>query len=237
VSLMKKAIGILMYLLIALTVLYPAGVIITSFFGYRFELISVSAFAIVLAVLSACILVLDFNCKDTPVNNILRILLAIITPISLINAVFYILACPQIWVIAGILFSTVCCCYLTLKYGKPLVPKIIALGLSALMIMPIGYLSFFALVLGNFGQTTVVQTVVSPSGKYYAQVINSDQGALGGSTYVDVCQNLVINALIFKIEKKPRTVYVGDWFEYKNIQIYWENDNRLVVNSFVYQIE
>ena len=56
---MKKAISILMCLLFVLTILYPAGVIITARFGYSFQLISVSAFAIAIAVLSVCIVILD----------------------------------------------------------------------------------------------------------------------------------------------------------------------------------
>lgn len=234
---MKKAISILMYLLFVLTILYPAGVIITACLGYSFVLISVSAFAIVLAALSVCIIVLDHICKNTLENKVMRILLAIITPLSLINAVFYILECPQIWVIASALLSAGCCCYLTIKYGKPLTLKIVTLGLSALMVFPIGFFSFIALIFGNFGQNTVVQTVESPSGKYYAQVIDSDQGALGGDTHVDVYQDCDINAILFKIEKKPQRVYFGDWGEFNNMQIHWKDDNCLVINSVEYEIE
>ena len=234
---MKKAISILMCLLFVLTILYPAGIIITACFGYSFELISVSAFAIAIAALSVCTVVLDLICKNTIENNTIRILLAIITPFSLINAVFYIFECSQIWVIASVLLSAVCCCYLTVKYGKPVALKIVALVLSALMILPICFFSFIALIFGNIGQNTVVQTVESPSGKYYAQVISSDHGALGGDTLVDVYQDCGIHALIFKIEKKPQRVYFGEWGEFNNMQIYWKDDNCLVINSVEYEIE
>lgn len=234
---MKKAISILMCLLLVLIILYPAGVIITACFGYIFELISVSVFAVMLAALSVCIMVLDLVCQNTLENNVLRILLAIITPLSLINAAFYILECPQILVIGSILLSAGCCCYLTVKYGKPLSLKIIALVLSALMILPIGFFSFFALIFGNIGQNTVVQTVASPSGKYYAQVIDSDQGALGGDTLVDVYEKSKINAILFEIEKKPQRVYSGDWGEFENMQIHWKDDNCLVINTVEYKIE
>ena len=202
-------------------------------FGYSFELISVSAFAIAIAALSVCTVVLDLICKNTIENNTIRILLAIITPFSLINAVFYIFECSQIWVIACVLLSAVCCCYLTVKYGKPVVLKIVAL----IMILPICFFSFIVLIFGTIGQNTVVQTVESPSGKYYAQVINSDQGALGGDTLVVVYQDCGINALIFKIEKKPQRVYFGEWGEFNNMQIYWKDDNCLVINSVEYEIE
>ena len=151
--------------------------------------------------------------------------MAIITPLSLINAVFYIFKCSQICVIVSVLLSAGCCCYLTVKYGKPLILKVVALVLSALIILPIGFFSFIALIFGNIGQNTVVQTVESPSGKYYAQVIDSDQGALGGDTLVDVYKKSGINLILFKIEKKPQRVYFGDWGEFENIQIHWKDDN------------
>ena len=234
---MRKAISILMCLLLSLTALYPAGVITTACFGYRFELISTSAFAIAIAVLSLCTVILDLICKDTLKNNTIRILLVINTPLSLINAVFYIFECPQVWVIASVLISAVCCCCLTVKYIKALAFKIVTLVLFAFIILPIGYFGFFAFIFGNLGQTTVIKTVESPSGKYYAQVIDSDQGALGGDTLVDVYQDCGINALIFKIEKKPQRIYFGDWGEFNNMQIHWKDDNCLVINSVEYKID
>ena len=234
---MKKAISILMCLLFVLTILYPAGVITTACIGYYFELISVSAFAIALAALSVCVIVLDLICKNTPENKVMRTLLAIIAPLSLVNAVFYIFECPQIGVIASAFLSAGCCFYLTVKHGKPMSLKIVTLVLSALMVLPVGFFSFIALIFGNIGQTTVVKTVESPNGKYYAQVIDSDQGALGGDTLVDVYQDCEINALVFKIGKKPQRVYFGDWGEFKNMQIHWKDDNCLVINSVEYEIE
>ena len=234
---MKKAISILMCVLLSLTILYPAGVVITACFGYSFELISVSAFAIAIAALSVCIVILDLVCKNTLENNTIRILLGIITPLSLINAVFYIFKCSQFCVIVSVLLSTGCCCYLTVKYGKPLTLKVVALVLSALMILPICFFSFIALIFGNIGQNTVVQTVESPSGKYYAQVIDSDQGALGGDTFVDVYKKSGINSILFKIENKPQRVYFGEWGEFENMQIHWKDDNYLVINSVEYEIE
>ena len=231
----KKAISILIYLLFSLTILYPAGVIITACFGYSLELISVSAFAIAIAVVSVCIVDLVF--KNQLESKTVQILLAIITPLSLINAVLYIFKCPHIWVIASILLSAGCCCYLTVKCGKPLALKIVALVLSALMILPICFFSFIALIFGNIGQNTVVQTVESPSGKYYAQVIDSDQGALGGDTLVDVYKKSGINLILFKIEKKPQRVYFGEWGEFENMQIHWKDDNCLVINSVEYEIK
>jgi len=232
----KKAISVLMCLLFALTILYPTGVIVTACFGYRFTLISISAFSVALAVLSVCIVILDLVFQEPPESAAIPILMAILPPLSLLNAAFYIFACPQGWVIANVFVSAACCCFLAVQYGRPLLPMIVALVLSALMIIPIGFFSFIALIFGNIGQNTVVQTVESPSGKYYAQVIDSDQGALGGDTLVDVYKKSGINLILFKIEKKPQRVYFGEWGEYNTMQIYWKDDRCLVINSVEYII-
>lgn len=120
---MKKAISILMCVLLSLTILYPAGIVITACFGYSFELISISAFAIAIAALSVCIVVLDLICKNRLENNTIRILLAIITPLSLINAVFYIFKCSQICIILIIISSIL----IKLHFKRILRVKIISL--------------------------------------------------------------------------------------------------------------
>lgn len=227
----------LVYLLFALTILYPAGAVLTACFGYRFELISVSAFAIVIAALSVCMVVLDRIGKSTHENKATRVLLAMITPLSLINAAFFINKCPQIWVILSVFTSADCCCYLAIKYGKPLPLKTIALGLSVLTILPIAVFSFFAFIFENFGKITVVQTVESPCGTYYAQVIDHDQGALGGATRVNVYEKPKLNVILFRIESNPQKVYVGRWGEFKTMQIHWKDDHCLVINSVEYEIE
>lgn len=234
---MKKATSILTYLLFALTILYPAGFLITACFGYSFQLISFSAFAAAIAVLSVCVVVLDLVCKSTPKA---QALLSVITPLSFINAALYIFMCPQIRVIASVWFSAGCCCYLTVKHGfpgKPLTLTVVSLVLSALMVLPIGFLSFAAYLFRDFGEITVVKTVESPSGEHYAQVIDSDQGALGGDTLVDVFQKGGIDLILFKIEKRSQRVYIGEWGAYKHMKIYWKDDDCLVINSVEYEIE
>jgi len=236
VSRMKKAMSILIGALFVLITLYPAGVIATACFGYTFELINISAFAVAIAVLSVCIVILNFILKNTIEHNIIQALLTVITPLSLMNAAFYIFKHPQFEVIASILLSTGCCCYLTIKYLKSLSLKTVSLVLSVLTIFSIAFSSFIISIFGNIVQNTVTKTVVSSSGKYHAQIIDSDQGALGGGTFVDVYK-IEINAVVFKINNKPQRVYSGDWGEFENMQLYWKDDTCLVINSVEYEIK
>ena len=47
------------------------------------------------------------------------------------------------------------------------------------MLTTAAFLGFIALTLGNFSENTVVQTIESPNGEYYAQVIDSAHQTIG----------------------------------------------------------
>lgn len=230
---MKKSAIILIWLMFVLTILFPVGNIITACFGYVFKLINMSAYAVVIAVLSVCA---ALACRSTPESKATQIILSVITPLSLLNAVFCIYECGRIIVVVCSFISVACCCFLSVKHGKAIKLKTVSLVLSAVTAVPIICFSIMVLLLNGFGRDTIVKTVNSPSGKYYAKVIEIDQGALGGDTCVDVYEMSAINAVIFKIEQKPQRVYSGEWGEFENMQIHWKDDDCLVINSTEYEV-
>lgn len=105
------------------------------------------------------------------------------------------------------------------------------------MIIPICQFSFFAAIFGNIGKTTVIDSVESPSGRYYAELLDNNHGATGGNTEVVVHERCLINAIVFRIEKQPKTVYHGEWGEFMNMKITWKDDDTLIINSAEYQTE
>lgn len=232
---MKKAITILVYILFALIVFHPLVTILFSLFGYTFELTSYSLFSVITALLAVRIVVLSVKAKESINNKVVTVLLALITPLSLINAFLNIMFCNSSLIESTLVATSMCiccccCCYLTIRHGKPLAIKIICLLLSALMALPVGFFGLFAIVFADFGRETVVQSVESPDGKYYSEVIYADEGALGGSTIVNVYKSKSIFGLFFKIYKE---VYFGDC-DY--MSIYWKDDHHIVVNSREYSI-
>ena len=86
-----------------------------------------------------------------------------------------------------------------------------------------------------FGETTVVKELPSPDNTRYVQVIDSDQGALGGDTIVCLYEKKGVDLLILSITKKPEIIYIGNWGEFREMDIYWEDDSSLVINSFEYE--
>ena len=232
---MKKVLTISISLLFALTILSPAGTMLCACLGYRFILFSVPVFAAILTLLSVCIVVLTLISKETIKNPVSQTLLALIAPLSWINAIC-LLDTNHLWV-AFIAFVYVGCChYLSIKHGRPLALKILALVFSVILALPICFFSFIRLTIGSFGENTVVQAVPSPSGTYSAEIIDSNQGALGGNTFVEVNENRKINLGLFRIERKSQRIYQGDWGEHLDMQICWKTDNCLVIDGIEYEI-
>ena len=136
-----------------------------------------------------------------------------------------------------ILIFAVCVSFLSVKHGKSLLLKAFILVFAVLTVCVIGFFMFVSLVFGGIVQNTVVKTVESPNEKYYAEVIDNDQGALGGATLVNVNEKYIINTPIVSVRKKPKQVYHGKWGEYKGMKIYWKNDTCLVIDAVEYEIE
>lgn len=239
----KKATKILHYVLFSIIALLPTGKLITAIFGYTFELFSIPVYAVVTALLAVCTVAFSVVQKEQIYDRNFNVILALLTPLSLINAVVLFVECIQTdivlrsIVILCCIVCAVCCFALDIMNGQKPLRKIITLVLSGLLSIPVGYVGFLTLIFGGIGQDTVVQTVQSPAGTYYAEVIDSDQGALGGDTIVQVREDKGFNALLFKVEKKPQTVYFGQWGEFMDMEVYWKNNNCLVINSTEYEIQ
>lgn len=101
-------------------------------------------------------------------------------------------------------------------------------GMLGLFLVMAAGIALIGLQLADFGQKTVVQTIPSPDGTYEARVIDDDQGALGGSTIVEVDQNGWA---------KPKQIYTGPWGIFETMEIYWKDEDTLVINGKEYRVD
>ena len=227
---MKQLTVILICLLLFLTVCYPAGVLICNTLGFDLTVHCLPAFAFVLAILSAYLVYL---CSKRAIKSrILQIILSATLPLSLVNSLYCLGGSTALWL--GL--YVVACSILTIKYVKILAPRIIAFVLSGLTILPIIFLLIIHLIFGNLVQNTVVQTIESPGGSHYAQVIDNNQGAMGGNTLVDVYEAPLVDTRFLRIQKKPTRVYSGEWGEHEYMEIYWKSVDCLIINGVEYEI-
>ncbi len=79
------------------------------------------------------------------------------------------------------------------KFAYPSALKAVSTVLSRVLFS----ILFFAFIFADFGSNFVVKSVSSPQNIYTVEVINSDQGAFGGGTLVDIRFNIKTFDLFF----------------------------------------
>lgn len=118
---------------------------------------------------------------------------------------------------------------------KTLKVTAIALASSFAMLL-ILFMVFLGIMRQMFVKETVVDRILSPEGTRFAEIVDSDQGALGGNTVVYVKDTLVTDFLLFSVRNEER-IYVGEWREYGNMRVEWISEDCLKINSKEYVIE
>lgn len=235
---MKKATSILYCLLLAVSLLYPAGLLICTGLGYEFKPVSTTAFAVVIALLSVCAVVFSMLSGEKNEHKLDMILSSLLLPLSLINVFVYSLKCNSIPVLVCVTVASAAAFFLILGNGKRLGIKIIMLILSVIVSLPIGFCGLIGLLFGDIGYVAVVQTAESPTGEFRAEVVDINQGAMGGDTVVYVYENSKhLDLLLFTVSKEPQTVYMGPWGEFKDMKLHWTDEHCLMINGTEYDIQ
>ncbi len=235
---MKKALLILPSFCLILTLLLPCGALLCALFDCSFKLCNYTAFAIAtaLAALADAVLATVFiNARSSWAEYALRILVLLF---SAVNPLFYLTRCCNMAVAVCMLLSFGCACYAAVMRTKSLVLKGLSLAFGVLTPVPVCLFLLFILTLGNLGENSVVRSVDSPDGSYQAQIVESSQGALGGDTLVRIkSQKGDFDLFLFKISKNPQIVYKGAWWEFETMELYWKNEQCLVINEKEYSLK
>lgn len=220
--------------LFALLAILPLGNLLCSGFGYVFELRSLPAHGIVTALIAVAALLLSG--KETADSGHDKLLIALLAPLSLVCALIQFFQYSGTLGVLSALICAICCSILSIRQGRPRFVGVLAgLLCGAMALLALSPYGLFVILMGSFGEETVVRTVPSPDGVYVAELIDDDQGALGGGTRV-VVHEREYNAWLFRVVKKPQEVYWGPWGEYKDLEICWEDEHHLVVKNKVYEI-
>lgn len=124
-----------------------------------------------------------------------------------------------------------------LLYCKFSAHKVWPAVLSMLLVLPFAVAGFFTFTVDEVVKTTVVETVISPNGTYRAEIVDSDQGAFGGNTIVNVYeQSAHLDLFLVAFQKEPHCVYMGDWGEFESMNVMWSSDNVLTIDGTAYPI-
>lgn len=231
---MKKLLSVLSCLLLALIAFSPVCSLACSFFGYKFTLVNPSMFAIAIFALTGITVLVSILYGEMLENKIICIVMSVLTPLALINTGFYVRSCGTLWIIASVLIC-VGCGYLTIRHGKPLTVRTGALVLTAGLLLPMAFICFVMSVANNTQNYDVLDTVYSPTGAYYAEIIDNDQGEKGGSKMVHIYPNKDIETPIFLI-RKNRIIIYEEFYKASEadkveVVIQWKDDNHLTING------
>lgn len=231
---MKKVLSILSCLLLALIAFSPICSLICAVFGYKFTLVYPSVFAVAIFALTAVTVLISILAKEVVENKIISVVMAALTPCALINTGFYVRSCGTLWIIASVLIC-VGCGYLTIRHGNPPTARTGALVLTAGLLLPMVFICFVMNVAGKTQNYVVLDTVDSPSGAYYAQIIDNDQGDKGGSKMVHIYPDKDIENPVFIVKKKHIVIYEEFYksgeADKTTVDIQWKDDTHLIING------
>lgn len=233
---MKRILSASPMIVCILYAIFPVCRIVSAICGYDFVLRNYPVSVVFLAVASIIVSVLLLSLKIS-LNKVQMLFSALLPPISAINGLFF--ALDGGWE-ATAFFTLICygCSIVILaKFAHPFALKIISAVLSVSLVLLLLFSTWIISIFGDLGLKTVVKSVTSPQNTYTAEVIDDNQGALGGNTLVNVWNNgKMIDLFICKFSQLPIRVYTGNWGEFNNMKISWKNEHTLIINSREYYI-
>ena len=114
--------------------------------------------------------------------------------------------------------------------------RICAIILALIVSVVFGFIVFISLIFTNFGENTITQTLQSPDHTYVAWTISSDQGALGGDTYIYVRNSKRdVNILFGTLMTQKNILWSGAWDAEPTLQ--WEDDNIILIDNVRYNVK
>lgn len=233
---MKKLSSITCIVLTFLYLLLPVTVITTGFLGYDavFNPLFLSLFT---ALMSLFFTVIIYVKKIYSANKAEKVISFSLPILAVVNLFFYIPFNGEPFVLISIIANIICSVILLFNFISNMAVRLTVVGICAgLFILYLWALMIVALFSG-IAVETPVKTIPSPNEEYSAVVISRDEGALGGSTYVEISQNnSEIKIFPFKFQKKPNRIYAGDYGAHENLVIYWKDDNCVVISGKEYKI-
>lgn len=235
---MKKLIGCGPVWLCILFCAFPLVAMQASCVGFTFELYYPLATYAVLVLLEFVLFVGVKYCKVKP-GELARIFTAVFLLVSVIGVGYYGVILAKwdysfvvfiLLAVASVTGAAVMMCHEVKEKGVK-----IAFTITTLIVGAVVWLFLFmCLFFGNIGVTSVMYSKESPDGKYVAEVIDDDQGALGGSTIVRVKSNESFSFLIGRIYKPPVSLYYKGWGLWDEIEFEWVDEDTLLIDGTEY---
>lgn len=245
---MRKLVSALAWFLLTLLLLLPAGRLACFALDCSLTLTKAWVYGLLLVGLSAGTMIAAIAAEDrrsragegeqasaqaktAPEPTGPRVFYALL-PASVLNGVSLLRLHNGPIIVLFILATTFNCGILIFEARRSRALRSVSLSLAGVLTVPLALLAIFT-VLFNVGEETVVRRLPSPDGSSYAEIIDYDLGALGGSTLVEICPRGLSGEFGVRVAKQ---IYSGRWGEFKDMELNWKDESCLEINGEAYRI-
>ena len=225
----------LVWIMLAESVLFPVIVGLSRIFGYTLRAGNSIIYTAAATALYVFCTVRLLRSKDKQIGTAAMIALSVTLLLNQLQTLYFII---YVFKAESSIFSMLLLAFwfwvtviVAAAYVKYTALKVVFYILSGLLVLPIGLF----LLLSGFGSVEVVSTTVSPGGAWCAEVVESNEGALGGSMTVDVyrCKDS-FSIGSFEFRKDEAEIYHGGWGSVRDVD--WTDDEHLSINNSTYKI-
>ena len=221
----------LAFLFFLLAFLFPGICLASKLLGYTLLVHNGRLFALLSTALYGCLGILLLLQKEIPTGIVTAGLLSLCPFLNQINVLLAIFYTEDYLVVFLFIPWTVLSFLIVSDSVNSKLLKVPSYTLAGLLALPI--LLFLPFM--GFGARTVLTREISPDAAYCAEVIDDDQGALGGSTRLVVyCYDQSFSIAPFEFRKSQKELRSGPWGEFERLS--WQDSERLSMNGKTYEI-
>ncbi len=223
------------WLALGANLLFPVCFVLGGLFGYSFALRGEAVFVTLCAAACVCLAAVFCGLGAQPLPSHARKAAWLLFPAAVLDTLL-------LWLFSSWEFAPavtlVCCagaaaCWV--KAVRTLAGKAVCALVCSLFLAGFVPLVAVAIAFGGMGQNTVVRTLPSPQGMFVARIVDSDQGALGGDTLVEVQRSgSPVDVGIGVFNPAWVRVYAGEWGEAQTMQLVWADEQTLVIDGQAY---
>lgn len=230
---------------VALYVLYlilPAVALADELTVYSVFLLNYTLWAEILMLASAgcAVLVSLRGCAWSKPSSVLlglSPLLAVLNAFCFLDPMSEMTDARKLLVVACLIVSGAACCYMCVRFSRSRPLMITVLSINGVILIPLAFFVFIACTFGSIGADTVVRSLPSPDGRLIAEVIDDDQGALGGSTQVWIRGSREGSFLLIGWKETGKRLYYGKWGEFNRMTLEWKDGETLLIDGKSYRAE
>lgn len=218
-------------LLFLLAFLFPGTCLVSKLLGYTLLVHSGRLFAVLSTLLYGILGILLLHREEKTAGAVSAVLLSLCPFLNQSNVLLAIFYTEDFLVVFLFIPWTVLSVVIVSEYVDHKLLKVPFYVLSGFLALPI--LLFLPFI--GFGARTTLACEISPDAVYCAEVIDDDQGALGGSTQLVVYrfdQSFSIGS--FEFRKSQKVLRSGPWGEFESLS--WQDSEHLTMNGKTYEI-